>query len=316
MDKQKIIITLLVINIIVVSFFGITINNQVLEHNQQLQSEINNLRGAINNIDSNLEYTIESTLEQNRNRIDDIQYSYKSIDAAKDKAVITYTVLLKSVSANSKVYLAYSPDNSAKVTEVELNKTAGVAYQGDVELSLDYNYEYDIVERSDDGAETLLNVHKQRQPLHDEFYTNRVLVVSRGSGKSDTTYGEDFAFSVSDFGISDYALESIKLEVSYEGQIIHQQDITLDLIDAADTKAIEEFNASIASGEQSKIPEYEYKEIMEQADRSSVTYFYSYNLFYSDYPNLNLSFNSEDLLSKLIFTFKDGYTREILSDEH
>ncbi len=318
-NKQKVIIFLLVLNLIVVGYFGITIRNHVINKNEHLRSEISSLRSDVFNLEHRLSNSIEDILEQNKNRVNHVQYCYKEIDSDAKNAVITYTFELESVSSNSKVYVVYSPQDSTQVVEAELKKVNGLTYEADVELSLDHNYEFDILERSDDGAETLLNTRKEYQPLYDEFYTYRIAMQSRGTSRSNQSYEQSMLFSVKDFGIDDYAIDTMNLEVYYEGKLIDEKDITNDIVSGSDQEAIEQYHMALASGEvEVSVTESEYVEMKKsnvRSDETRDTYYYNYKLDYSDYPDLKMSKDSyEQPQLKVTITCKDGFSHVIGSE--
>jgi len=101
-------------------------------------------------------------------------YKFARIDADNNQAILDFTVKLKAVSANSRIYMVFSEMNTNNVQEVELVKKDSLTYGASVELNLQKNYQYDVIERVDGGGQALLNTYRQYINLYDQFYVMRV----------------------------------------------------------------------------------------------------------------------------------------------
>lgn len=310
--KQKFIIILLVINLIVVSYFGVTIKNKIEDTFWNIESQVQNVRTAVYNIDNEVKSAVSNALEQERNRVVEAEYDYQKIDSKAKKAVIYYSVKLKSVNANSKIFLAYNEENSTYCKEVEMKKINGLTYGVVVDLSLEKNYEYDIIERSDNGAEAVLNTRRYNCSLYDEFFEYRVMENNYGAGKSEDSANFHMYFSVNDFDLSDNAVDNVELKVYYDNKVIKQEDITDKVIVGADQEALEKYYIAVASGEIESTVSTEYVRNYKSENSNPNTYFYQLEIKYSDYPDLKLNMDeAEDLSINIIVTCKDGFTKDL-----
>ncbi len=317
-DKQTILIVLLVINAVLILYFGTTFNRNQKSNHSMLISQINNINNTVSYLDSSITQRIQNMLDAKENMIASADYEYVNIDTANNKASIDLTVQLKAVSADSKIYLAYSEiDKSSHVQEIELAKKEGLSFGAKFELDLDKNYQYDVIERVDGAGEALLNNNQQNIFLYDRFYRMRVLMDSSGSGRNNQQINFDYIFSVDDFGIDDFGLEHVMLEVFSAGRLIDQIDVTDKLESRVHNNLKEHYNMAVASGQiDTQMVIEEFIEHMEYADEEKINhrtyYFLTHTIDYdTDYPELELNNQkAENLYANLIITCKDGYESE------
>jgi hypothetical protein len=313
-NKHKVITVLLVINAIITCYFGISYNKKLSEQNDMLLGQINNLNNSLIHSNNYVTNQIQSLLNESYNMIDTSDYNYISIDAAKNKTVLDLRVSLKAVNADSKIFLAYSEVDSANTQEIELTKKDGLSYGATVELDLNKNYHYDIIERTNGGGERLLNIHKTPIYLNDEFYQMRVQMHGSGSGRGNEDIHKNFDFSIDDFGLDEFGLDTVLLEVWYEGNVIDAIDITDRIEDSDISGSREHYNMAVASGQIDpnmsiedfkKMFGYDQKEM----DDTRKYYTYTHRIQYdTDYPDLKLDMDKAEKLSfSLTITCKDGY---------
>jgi hypothetical protein len=313
--KQKFIIVLLVINLIVVSYFGVTIKNNIEDSYQTINSQIQNVKTTVYNLENRISDTIEDALEQEKNRIEESNFKYQKIDIEAKKAVIYFSAKLESLSANSKILLAYNEENSTSCKEVEMKKINGLTYGAIVDLSIKNNYEYDIIERSNDGAEVVLNIHKKRCSLYDEFFTYRISNNNSGNGRSRQSASYNMGFAVNDFDLEEYGVDKIQLKVYYDDKLIKEDDVTDKVISGIDQEAFEKYKLAVASGEivsESVEARAEYMSNIKSDDTKLDNYFYEFEIVYKDYPELDLDMDkAENISIEMIVTCKDGYSQEL-----
>lgn len=318
-DKQRIIIILLIINAVLISYFGITIKKQINTKNDMLIGLVSDVNNSIAYLDDNISSRIKSELDERYNLVDVVDYRFKHIDSAGNKAVLDIDVKLKAVNSNSKIYLAYSEIDANNVQEAELAKKDGLTYGASIEMDLQKNYQVDVIERVDGGGQSVLNTHKQYIYLYDEFYRMRVQVHSSGSARSNEQIDYDFMFSVNDFGMDEFGLENVLLEVWYEDKVVDKIDIT-DSIMKYSYSIIglkEHYNIAIASGQiDPDMSMEDFKKLIEfkseEKNDSRTYYTYTHRINYStDYPDLQLDRDKADAMHfSLIITCKDGYRFE------
>jgi hypothetical protein len=316
-NKQKVIIVLLIINAILVSYFGISLTKNLNAKNDMLVNQINGVSNWIVHFDNSISGRIQSALEARDNMIHMADYKYAKIDSINNKAALDLTVNLKAVNANSKIYLAYSEVDTSYVQEVELARKEGLSYGASVEMDLDKNYQYDVIERVDGGGEALLNINKQYIYLYDEFYSMRVQMHGSGSGRTNEQIDFDISFSVDDFGMDEFGLDKVLLEVIYKGKIIDTIDITSSIEYSDNSSLKEHYNIAVASGQID--PAMSMEEFgrtigytSEEKNDTRTYYTYTHSIHYdTDYPELVLDMNNtENMHVNLIITCKDGYQSE------
>lgn len=313
-NKQKTIIVLLIINAILIVYFGVTIKNNSNEKVQMLANQLHNLNNSISNLDSSIPGRIQSVLDEKENLIVTTDYQYVTIDAENNEAVIDVSLKLKSVNANATIYLAYGVRDTGVVQEIALTQKEGLLFGTRIEVDLNKNYQYDVIERVDGGGEALLNTALQNISPYDDFYRNRVFIDGFGSGTSNDEMDLHCSFSVDDFGIDAFSLKSVQLEITYEGHVIDLINVTGLVASDVNNDLRDRYNMAIAAGKidlgmslEEYVSMHEYS--LENENQTRKYYFYSHTIdFKTDYPELKLDrFKAENLHSKLIITCRDGY---------
>lgn len=315
-NKQKIVTVLLLINAILITYFGISLTKKINMQNNILANKISNISHSVSYLENSIPNRIQSVLDDRDNLLDTAEYKYENIDTVNKKAVVNLAVNLKAVSPNSKIYLAYSKIDENNVQEIRLEKKAGLSYYANIELDLDKNYQYDVIEKVDGGGEALLNVNKQYIYLYDELYGFRVQTHSSGSSRSNEQMDLDFSFSIDDYGKYELGIEKVLLEIWYEGNTIDQIDITESIVNSDISSIMNHYNVAVASGYIDSgmgIEEFaehiEYKPEEKYGSRTYYTYNHSID-YDADYPELELDQNKAKAISyKLIITCKDGYQK-------
>ncbi len=313
-DKQKVVIVLLTINAILICYFGITFTKNLNAKNDILVNQINNIDKSISYLEGRISDRIQSALDARDNLVDMAVYKYANIDTVNSKATLDLTVNLKAVSPNSKIYLAYSEIDVNIVQEIELARKDVLSYYTKVELDLNKNYQYDVIERVDGGGEVLLNTNKQYISLYDEFYGMRVKMNNSGSSRSNEQIDFDFQFSVDDYGMDEFSLDKVLLEVLYEGKTIDTIDITDSIVSNDNRGLTDQYNEAIASGQiDSSMSMEEFGKSIgykPEEENDNITYYtYTHRIDYdTDYPELELYMEkTESMYCNLIITCKDGY---------
>ncbi len=312
-DKQKAVIVLLIINAILICYFGISLTKNLNAKNDILVNQLNNINNSISYLEGDISDRIQSALDERDNLVDTAVYKYANIDTVNSKATLDLTINLKAVSPNSKIYVAYSEIDKKIVKEIELAKKEGLSYYTSVELDLNKNYQYDVIERVNGGGEVLLNIDKQYICLYDEFYGMRVQMNNSGSSSSNEWIIFDFSFSVNDFGMDDFGLDKVLLEVLYEGKTIDTIDITDSILSGDNSGLTDQYIEAITSGRIDLSMSMEdfgksigYKP--EEVNDKIAYYNYTHRIDYkSEYPELEFNMEKNSMYYNLIITCKDGY---------
>lgn len=313
--RQKLIISLLVINAVLICYFGISVMIRLNEKSDMLKNEIVNLNREMSFLQNNITNTLKNELDEKYNMVSETGYEFMDIDSATHEAVVDLSVKLKSVNPNSRIYIAYGETGTDSVQEAELTPEEGLTYSAKLKLDLQKNYWYDVIEKVEGGGHSLLNTNKQYLELYDEFYSRRVDLNSLGSYRNDKQIDFDFQFSVNDFGMDEFKPESITLEIRYKDEIIDKIDIKDKLTEYSyDANELEaRYRAAVASGEIDEgMSLDEFRKSMdfisEEKDSSRKYYTYTHRIRYDDYPELQLnSEKAENLHINLIVECRDGY---------
>jgi hypothetical protein len=317
-NKQKAIIALLAINAVLVLYFGTSLGKRLTEEKNHITSQISNVNNMVSYLEGRIISNMQSLLNARDNMVEKTSYTYIDIDAENKKAVISFTVDLREVKPNSEIFLAYSSEKGSNIKELKLEKIGALTYGVETLLNLDENYQYDLIERVAGGGEALLNTDKQYVSLYNDFYQNRIQIYESGYSHSRDEAGVSFGFSVNSFGMDEFELDGVVLEVLYDNEVIDSIDVTNSIIHNSNSEVMHHYNKAIASGEiddsislQDFAKKYGY-EGQPLDDREQ--YFLSHTIKFSDYElkNTELEFNSSGghghLRMNLIITCKDGFT--------
>jgi len=311
--RQKTIIALLIVIVILVFYFGLTIKNQSTDRNI-IYNQLSNINNTIYQLEERIVNRIATVLEEQENRVRNVDYKYTNIDVDEKTAVLDFSVDLKNVNTNSRIYLACRTDDDMDIKEVELNKLGGLSFGVTIELYLDKNYSYDFIERIDGGEETLLNTSPGTLYLYDEFYKNRVLMNSTGKGFSDESLEKTFEFSINDFGVDKFKIEKVVLEIFYDDKLKDSLDISDIIIPVDNGDLSDRYNIAIASGQiDSNVTIEEFAKMISdykmQNESGRKYYLYKHEIVYAiDYPELELNLKDiENLYFNLVIIFEDGY---------
>ena len=315
-NKQTIIIVLLIVNLVVSAGFGIYLRNHFQAKNDSLSLQLQSLNNSLAGLSNSISLQIANALAGQDSLVNDVRYRYTSIDTAKKVAVLEFTVELQAVKPNSQVYLAIREVHAAEVQEVLLAREDSLRYRAEVELALAENFEYDIVERVEGGGEALLNSDKGYIDLYTEFYELRVQMHSGGSGRTQEQMDFDIQFSVDDFGLEEFSLAQVQLDLLHNGERLDSVDITERVTSMSVQRELQDqYNIAIASGQIDlgmSLEDFATSIDYQVKEESRKDYSCSYVIDYADYPELKLDIDSAEAISyKLIVTCKDGYSRSL-----
>lgn len=311
-DKKQIaIIVLLCVNLIVLFNLGRPLQNRLEQQNHHLAG----IQGQINNLENNIYQQVRSMLDSQNNFVLKTGYTYEAIDSNAKKAVLQYTAEFKSVSPNATVCMAIKQDGK-QLEEIELVKASGLSFAGTLELRLDKNYTYNLIERTEGGGETLLNTHPQYLSLYDEFYQNRIQPHSSSGSWSYHIIEKQIQFSIADFGLEGFGLENVILEVWYEGALLNRANVTEDILYMENPEASAHYNVALASGQISSSTSYEQFVTNEGAayqgnQTGQRLYSYTISLQPSEYEVFKTQIKGELLEMRLYITCKDGFVSEL-----
>lgn len=123
-----------------------SIKKELFNMNSLKTSLQEELSGSLNNINSDIQNTLEEELAKS--------YITKDVDFKLNKNIengydITVTVELNQLKDDSKVLFMYRDESKKEWKEIELSKSAELSYSGDIILNYDNSYEYKVVTKGD-----------------------------------------------------------------------------------------------------------------------------------------------------------------------
>ena len=96
-NKQTIIISLLVANLVLMVFINLSINRKFESKTATLFHQIGNVSRSISSLDNSITQRIQNMLEERDNKIVKADYAYNKIDAENQKADIDISITLKEI---------------------------------------------------------------------------------------------------------------------------------------------------------------------------------------------------------------------------
>ncbi|NLG37111.1 MAG: hypothetical protein GX549_03785 [Clostridiales bacterium] len=319
MNGQKAIIILLAVGLVVTCILGVRTNNILNNQYEQLYSQLINLTSQVNAVSNNTAAQIQSLLTQQADRLAEFDYEYRSIDTTSGQAQIALSVDVKSVSGGAALYIVCRTAGGDSAREIPLERAQGLTYTAEAAMALSHNYEIDIVERTGDGGESVLNVYPQQMRLYDEFYADRVRNDSGGTATGEDEIEFDCSFAVRDFGLDEFEMTKVVAEIWREGECIDSREVTDQLISGAQQGLLEHYNIAIASGQidmSMTLAEFakQFGGGEEKGTQPGWNYYYYTRKinFKADFTELELDrASAESLRLVLVVTFEDGYSRRI-----
>lgn len=245
-------IVLLIVNLVVVIYYGQSIKKEIRAVKVEHASYFQNLSNQISNQGNNLSSSMEYLIRESNNLITEYKHKIVNTDLAQKRGDIEFEVVIKESSSNSKIIGEFKELDSTNSYEVEFEQIEGLTYRGNIKLALDKNYEVLIYEQMNDGATRKLNNSEISLHLYNEVYANRIQ--SLGSGTSTTadelTYTYSFRFTTDIIEGADIA--KVLLEATDDKQnIIAEYDITSSISAGSfhSAQLADKYRLAVASGE-------------------------------------------------------------------
>ncbi|MCR8659205.1 hypothetical protein [Paenibacillus endoradicis] len=318
MDKQKVIIVLLVLNLIVMLYFGNSLGKKINNYEVQTNEIMNSIQNNMISLENGIINGVGNELRAQADKIARVDYTLIDVDPVQKKAQIGIVITLKEVSPLAEISISYSAQDDEESKEAVLVNQSGLIYGSKLEMSLDHNYRFDVWEKSASTGQKKLNVSEQLLPLFDDIYANRVTMNGSGTGISQDQLDVDFSFSIKDLGFTGMEMEQVLMQILKDNEQYDEIDVTGQIEQHAGNYAQIEnkYKVSIAAGQIDQSVTLEQFAIdngyePEQGEQDvNLQYSYKHHIVLAnDYPELKLDAASAKQLSfKLIIKFKDGYT--------
>ncbi|GEM04257.1 hypothetical protein HMI01_12450 [Halolactibacillus miurensis] len=228
-NRDKLIVLLLMVGLVVVMTFGFSIINSVNQTHQQLNNEVQFLHQLVRDMEYNISETINRDLEEVNSDIHSVDVQYLSAELDSQEVTADIFVTLKETNPDAtyalKLIDAQSQDNKPHV----LTYVSDTTYKVTLSLPVTNNYTFNVTEESTDGSKRLMSTVESDLPIHDELSYNRFDFLQHHIGLDNGKLTAGFELNIKDFQLADFGLQSVTLEVwSHEGQVVNQ-DITEQL---------------------------------------------------------------------------------------
>jgi hypothetical protein len=278
---------------------------------------------SIASISGNVYSSMLSLQESELDKVDSFNYSLSQYDENIGKIDTDFEVTLKEIKPNSKVFLILKDDKEGKEVQLPLTNKVALTYTGNLKLSIDRNYEIQVVEELEDGGKLQLNYVLFNAYLGEQFSQNRILDIGSGGSIDKEERTENRTFIINSYGIEALEVDKIILYVLYRGATIDNYEITNDIFSA---KSLEELDEKVVAAstealepeERPYFPGLDSEQIQEDmfGDISQMGpikpeftyYMYSFKLNYQeDYKELNLTqAEAGEISTEYHIHFKDG----------
>ncbi|BBI34278.1 hypothetical protein [Cohnella abietis] len=325
MDRSKVIMVLLVVNILAVLYIGYRTNGAIHSNDNKTGMEIRGLQQQVQLLESQIVNGIKRELTAQSDKVERLDYALTEADLVQKKAKVRLQVALKEMSSSAVISVSMRHDGQVEPLEAVLDHQGGMQYGTELELSLEHNYELTVWEQSDAGQKQL-NVEMRRLPLFDDVYRNRVDNGSTGTGISDERLNADFSFLLKDLGIPGTELEKALIRIKKGGAVYDEIDVTQQATPRSgqygeiedhykvarasgqidNSVTLEQFARDNGFDPDQHVPS-------DKASAGETSPYVQYSLLYTidfakDYPELKLTRKSAGQLSfEWVLRFKDGY---------
>lgn len=285
---------LLVINFVLVIAVAFSLS-KTKSNAERYRSELEALKISINQLEGRLgtqiNNAINGAIAEFQNQIRDVDYTLQDIDIEGSLATVEVTVSMKSVRPNGEVFLVYQEVEAVSYEpiadtqeEVLMSRASELAYKVMLDLNVNKNYQYHFLERPVEGGEAMLSSYPHWITLYDRLFEERVQIGSSGKVFDHESIEFDADISIDTLGYDELGLNQVDVNIRYDDQVIKTLNATHALQEA---------------------PNYGYTP---EEKSNQKNYRFIYKFMYDQYPDLDLSSNSGELINmEFKFTFKDGF---------
>ncbi|MBE5966264.1 MAG: hypothetical protein E7255_04785 [Lachnospiraceae bacterium] len=185
--------------------------------NSQLYSMENELRNSI--------YQLGDRFDDAMDDVVSYQFQYEKLDPEKEEVTLCFTFDLRQAAAAASYYVSYSPVDEENYKEVEASPSGSTGFTCDLTLSMDYNYNFKIIEKTDEEIRQLRH-DTINNYLYEDYYVRRAFVDSSSASENSERISYSFHMENNTFGQAEYEIEKVDLILSAMDTVVYQEDIT------------------------------------------------------------------------------------------
>ncbi|MDF2543836.1 MAG: hypothetical protein K0S47_3554 [Herbinix sp.] len=223
--KQNIIIALLLFLILLLVGINSSYKNKLSYLEQQIQLTNSSLSSQM----SQLSYTfgqMESNFNKSLSDIVSYGFTYEDLSAENNTVKLKMNFDVKELGAGSKFYISYTPLDEASYTEIEAQSVGGTSYQSELELSIDHNYKFNIIEKNKEGLTKQLNTEEITYHVYNDFKANRLEKLSSDFGVNDNQLNYNYFFINHTYGEEAFEVKTVEFYLYYGDEVVYYEDIT------------------------------------------------------------------------------------------
>ncbi|PXW91023.1 hypothetical protein DES38_10657 [Streptohalobacillus salinus] len=248
-NQKKLIIYLVSGSLILMIGFGFSLWHNVNQDYQQLQIEVAALQQQIRDLEYQLPAELDKAIAESDSNVSVFDYQYVEMDRATRMVTTNLFITLKEAREDAHYNLVLTDANEQEKSEYGLEHIEGMTYRVSLPLFKNFNYTLTVYEETFDGVQTMMTAGEIELPIHDQLTQDRVYVSQSHSGLEDGEFSAGFLMMVEDFGVANFGVESVSLEVWHEGKQVVEETITNQLEEEYSPELLEAYNMALASGE-------------------------------------------------------------------
>ncbi|HIW32525.1 MAG TPA: hypothetical protein IAA29_07050 [Candidatus Paenibacillus intestinavium] len=128
MDKKNVIIVLLVLNLIVMLYFGNSLGKKIGNYQAQTSADMNFMQNNMMSLENRIINGVGNELRAQTDKIALVDYTVLDVDSAQKQAQVELKVQLKEVSPSAEIWISYSAQDDDQQQEVALVEQSGLIY--------------------------------------------------------------------------------------------------------------------------------------------------------------------------------------------
>lgn len=225
-NRDKLIVLLFTVGLVVVMTFGFSIINSVNQTHQQLNNEVQFLRQLVRDMEYNISETINRDLEEANSDIHSVDVQYLSAEPDSQEVTVDVLVTLKETNAEDAYTLKLTGSQSLEGRSYILTYVDGTTYKLTLSLPIMNNYTFNVTEEKADGAKRLMSTVESDLPIRDELSYDRINLMQHHIGLDSGEFMAGFDLNITDYQLDAFGLQHVTIEVWHDGNQVVNQDIT------------------------------------------------------------------------------------------
>ncbi len=285
-NRDKLVVFVLMIGLIMIVIFGFSIINSVRQTHQQLNNEIQFLHQQVSDLEYNIPEAINRNAEEARSHIQNVNVQYLSADDDNQTVTVAVFVTFKEADAEATYTLRLTESASFEGESQALSYVDGTTYKVTLSLPNSNNYHYTVTEAGTDGSKRLMSTTEHPLPIRDDLMDFRVDLMQYQIGLDQGELTAEFELNVKDYQLDDFGLKRVMMEVwSNEGQVVNQ-DIT-DQLTREPSLAMEQYYSGASMSDDTYYYDDTYYEDSID-DQGLSRYYYDGNMHVAVLEEMNL----------------------------